>query len=142
MHCLYKIIAKVLAIRVKKLFSKAISREEFKFLDGRQIHDAIGATQDALHSIKTKNLPTMVMKLDLSNAYDKANSLYIKLMLLHVGFSLPIVKWIMEWLTSVSFPILINGSSSNFFNPTRALTPETRMPLVSLVVCNCFSQFR
>jgi hypothetical protein len=41
---------------------------------------------------KQKELPAMVMKLNLSKAYDRASWLYIKLMLFHVDVSLPIVK--------------------------------------------------
>jgi hypothetical protein len=37
----YKILAKILAVMVKKIFSEAISQEQFGFLAGRRIHDAI-----------------------------------------------------------------------------------------------------
>jgi hypothetical protein len=43
------------------------------------------------------------------------------LMLVHVGFNLPIVKWIVDYITLVSFLVLINGTTSKFFNPIRGL---------------------
>ena len=37
-NCIYKIIAK----RLKEVLSEHISKEQFGFLEGRQIHEAIG----------------------------------------------------------------------------------------------------
>jgi hypothetical protein len=77
-HCIYKIIAKIIVDRVKKIFSKTISKENFGFLHGRQIHEAIGVAQESLHYIKTQRLKAMVMKLDLSKAYNRTNWLYFE----------------------------------------------------------------
>ena len=41
-NCLYKIISKVIIKRIKVVLSKNISMEQFGFLQGRQIHEAIG----------------------------------------------------------------------------------------------------
>jgi hypothetical protein len=51
----YKIITKIIAKRIKSTLSFGISKEQFGFLEGRQITDAIGIVQEALHSIKVKN---------------------------------------------------------------------------------------
>lgn len=72
---------------------------------------AIGASQEGLHSIKIRKLPPMVFKLNLS----KVSWLYLRLMLMHVGFSLSVVSWIS--ITSVSYIVLINGSVTIFFKP-------------------------
>jgi len=47
----YKIIAKVIAVYLINLLSKVISPEQFVFLKGRQIHEAIGVAQAELHNI-------------------------------------------------------------------------------------------
>jgi hypothetical protein len=41
-NCIYKIISKVIVRRLKKVLSRKISDEQFGFLEGRQIHEAIG----------------------------------------------------------------------------------------------------
>eukprot|EP01018_Ginkgo_biloba_P004985 Gb_28741 [translate_table: standard] len=88
-NCMYKILTKLLAMRIKKVLSFSISKEQFSFLQGRQIHEAIGVAQEGLHTIKTKRLKALVVKLDLSKAYDRASWLYLRLMLLHLGFFRP-----------------------------------------------------
>jgi hypothetical protein len=74
---------------------------------------------DTLSSIKGKKSSTMEIKLDLSKDYDKTSSLYIRLMLLHVGFNYLVVRWIMGCLTSISFVVLLNDSASIFFKLVR-----------------------
>ena len=55
-NCLYKIISKVISRRLKDVLSSKISMEQFGFLQGRQIHKAIEVAQEALHSLKAKNI--------------------------------------------------------------------------------------
>ena len=51
---IYKIIAKVIAIRIFPILSRNIFLEQFGFMDGRQIHEAIGVAQEVIHSMKTQ----------------------------------------------------------------------------------------
>jgi hypothetical protein len=70
-NCIYKIISKVIARILKRVLSKQISSEQFGFLEGRKIHEAVGIAQEGLHSIKVRNQRSMVIKVDLSKAYDR-----------------------------------------------------------------------
>lgn len=64
-NLVYRIITKIIATRIKSFFSFGISKEQFGFLEGRQITDAIGVVQEALHSIKVKNIKSLVLKLEI-----------------------------------------------------------------------------
>ena len=50
-----------------------MTKEQFEFLENRQIMDAIGVAQESLHGIKTKNPKSLVLKLYLSKGYDRVN---------------------------------------------------------------------
>ena len=113
-NCIYKIISKIIAKRMKSVLSTHISKEQFGFLEGRQIHEAIGVAQEDMQNIKTKKLKGVVIKIDLSKAYDKVNWLYIRLLLTHLGFHIDFIKWIMRCISSLSFTILINGAAFDF----------------------------
>jgi hypothetical protein len=108
-NCIYKIISKVIAVRLKIVLPQEISPKQFRFLERRQINEAIILAQEGLHTIKTSHMPTAVIKLDLFKAYDRVSWLYLRLLLIHIGFSLPLVKWIMGCVTTASFAVLING---------------------------------
>lgn len=55
---------------LKVYLSWIISYEQFGFLEGRQIHEAISVAQEGLQSMKMRNQKGHVIKIDLSNAYD------------------------------------------------------------------------
>eukprot|EP00253_Pinus_taeda_P009383 PITA_09383 len=83
---LYKIISKIISNRIKPILSNHISEEKFSFLHHRHIQDAIGTAQEALHSIKLRNLKGLTLKIDLAKALDKVNWLYINMIITHLGF--------------------------------------------------------
>jgi hypothetical protein len=79
--------------------------------------------------------------MDLSKAYNKTNWLYLRLILIHVGFNLFVVNWIMSCVSSVNFSLLINGVASNFFKPTRGLRKGCPLsPLLFLLVVEGISR--
>lgn len=59
----------------------------------------------------------MVIKIDLAKAYDRVSWLFLRLLLLRIGFDLYMVKWVMVCATTMSFVVLVNGVRSPFFNP-------------------------
>jgi hypothetical protein len=107
-NCLYKIISKVINRRLKVILSKHISCEQFGFLEGRQIHEAIGVAQEGLHSIKLRKIKGVVVKIDLSKAFDRVNWLYLRMLLIHLGFGLEFTNWVMGCMNLVSFSIFLN----------------------------------
>ena len=140
-NCVYKIISKVIAIRLKAILSEQISAEQFGFLEGHQIHEAIGVAQEGLHSIKTKRLKGAILKIDLSKAYDKVSWIYLRLLLNHLGFCINFIRWIMSCITTVSFSVLINGAASPFFHAERGLRQGCPLsPLLFLLVAEGLSR--
>ena len=120
-NCLYKIIAKIIANRLKPLLSRHISSEQFAFLDHRQIHEAIATAQELLHSLHIKKHKGMILKVDLSKAFDRVNWLYIRLLLTHLGFPFDCIKWVMSCISEVAYNVLLNGDATSFFTSERGL---------------------
>jgi hypothetical protein len=134
-NCIYKIVSKIIARRVKIILSNKISSEQFGFLEGRRIHETVGVAQETLHNIKSRKLKGALLKIDLSKAYDRASWLYIHRLPTHLGFAAFFVRWIMCCITTVSFSVLINGSASPFFHLERGLRQGFPLsPLLFLLV--------
>ena len=71
--CVYNIISKFVASRLKIILLKGTSSKQFSFLENRKIHDAIGIAQEVIQSVKIMKYPSIVMKDNISKAYDKVN---------------------------------------------------------------------
>ena len=68
---LYKILAKVLANRLRRVVGQVVSTTQNAFVEGRQILDAVlNEVIDALLKRKKKGL---LCKLDIEKAYDRLN---------------------------------------------------------------------
>lgn len=120
-NVIYKVISKVIANRLKPLLPLLISPEQSSYVEGRQILDNIILSHKVIHSLKHTRKAGMILKLDLSKAFDKLNWMYIQKMLLVFGFYPIWVRWIHSLISSSFFSILVNGIPSHPFSSSRGI---------------------
>ena len=70
---LYKVLAKVLANRLKKVARKVVSSTQNAFIEGRQILDAALIANEVIGSLLKRKESGVLCKLDLEKAYDRIN---------------------------------------------------------------------
>ena len=83
--------------------------------------DNVILAHEIIHSLKTSRIPGMLIKLDLSKAFDRANWKYIRAVLESFGFDQDWISWVMNLTSSAFFSILVNGVPSKPFSPTRGI---------------------
>jgi len=138
---IYKIMAKIIANRLCPILSTHISPDKFAFLQDRQIHAEDGTAQEALHSLQSKKMKVMILKVDLSKAFDIVSWLYIRMLLTHLGFPYQFIKWIMCYITNISFSVLVNGAASPLFHSKRGLRQGFPLsPLLFLLIMDVLSR--
>ncbi|XP_023518084.1 uncharacterized protein LOC111781628 [Cucurbita pepo subsp. pepo] len=70
---LYKIIARVLSERLKKVLPFTITRQQIAFVEGRQILDATLMANELIDEWERKKQKGVVIKLDMEKAFDKVD---------------------------------------------------------------------
>jgi hypothetical protein len=70
---IYKIIAKVLANKLKGVLEKVISKRQSAFIKGRQILDPILIANESLDNRRRSEEPGILCKMDVEKAYDHVN---------------------------------------------------------------------
>ena len=91
------------------------------FVDGRQILDATLIANEAIDSMLKRDEFGVLCKLDLAKTYDHINWDFLLTVTQKMGFGEKWAGWIRWCISIASFSVLINGSSSGFFQNTKGL---------------------
>ncbi|XP_071688766.1 uncharacterized protein [Rutidosis leptorrhynchoides] len=121
-NVLYKCISKIIANRIKDSLGDIVNINQSAFIPGRRISDNILLTQELMRNYHlNKGTPMCAFKVDIQKAYDTVSWDFLKAILLQFGFHSVMVKWIMKFVSTVSFSININGELHGFFKGKRGL---------------------
>ena len=118
---LYKIIAKVLSRRLRKVIHQTISSSQGAFVEGRQILDVVLIANEVVDEKRRSGEEGIVFKIDFEKAYDHVDWGFLEHVLERKGFSLKWRSWMRGCLSSTSFAILVNGSAKGWIKASRGL---------------------
>jgi hypothetical protein len=85
--CIYKVLSKVLASRLKKVLGKLISNCQSAFLPQRLILDGVLVINEPIDLAKRRKNQCFLMKVDFEKAYDTVNWRYLEDMMRNMGFA-------------------------------------------------------
>ncbi|RVW96808.1 Transposon TX1 uncharacterized 149 kDa protein [Vitis vinifera] len=118
---LYKIIAKVLSGRLRKVLHETISGSQGAFVEGRYILDAVLIANEVVDEKRRSGEEGIVFKIDFEKAYDHVDWGFLDHVLQRKGFSQKWRSWIRGCLSSSSFAILVNGNAKGWVKASRGL---------------------
>eukprot|EP00253_Pinus_taeda_P004449 PITA_04449 len=144
-NIIYKITSKVIATRLKPLLPLIISPEQSGYVEGRQITDGIILTHEIIHSLKQTKKPGMLLKLDLSKAFDSLSWVYIQKILIAFGFAhsweARLLKSILSIFSDASSALINRVKSQIFFFNTPVTTQKAIGRILGFTIASLPSKY-
>ncbi|PKU82328.1 integrator complex subunit 11 [Dendrobium catenatum] len=111
-----KLISKIISKRLENILPRIISCNQTGFVKGRSIFNNVLLTQELAHEINTMvKGGNIILKLDISKAYDNFNWNFLYKVLSLFGFSDFFIKLIKNSIDNCHFSVIINGRNHGFF---------------------------
>ncbi|GKV45281.1 hypothetical protein SLEP1_g52387 [Rubroshorea leprosula] len=132
---MYKILAKLLANRLKKVLHQVVGEQQTAFLSGRQLMDGVLIANEVIDKAKKKKRKTIMFKIDFEKAYDKVSWEFLEYMMQRMGFCDEWRKWIGECLRTSLVSVLVNGSPTRQFSVSKGLKQgDPLSPFLFLII--------
>ncbi|PNX56678.1 cysteine-rich receptor-like protein kinase [Trifolium pratense] len=112
---LYKILAKVLANRLRIVIGSVISESQSAFVKDRQILDGILIANEVVDEARKFKKDLMLFKVDFEKAYDSVDLGYLDDVMGRMSFPVLWRKWIRECVCTALASVLVNGSPTDEF---------------------------
>jgi hypothetical protein len=109
MHSFAKLFMKVLATRLASRIDELVGIEQSAFIKVRCIQDNFTYVRALLRRLHRSKTPSLLMKLDISKAFDSVSWTYLLDMLQVRGFGVRWRNWIAAFLSTASKHVLFNG---------------------------------
>jgi hypothetical protein len=138
-ECLYKLIAKVLAVRLGKVMNLLIASNQSAFIKGRNLVDGVLVVNELVDLAKHQRKDCMIFKVDFEKAYDSVDWGFLEYMLRRFGFCDVWIGWMRACVFGGSLSVLVNGSPTGEINIQRGLKQgDPLAPFLFLLVAEGF----
>lgn len=117
----FKILAKILANRLKDILPKLIETNQAYAVKGRDITDTINNVRDMISYTEAEKKSGYVISLDLEKAFDRVEHEFLFDILKKIGFGENFIKWIKVLYKGAMSKIKCNGFLTNAFKITRSI---------------------
>ncbi|PKU59156.1 putative mitochondrial protein [Dendrobium catenatum] len=128
----YKIVAKLIANRLKPILPHIIHISQAGFIAGRQSMDNIILANELLKVFRGSQ-KLFCAKLDIKKAFDSVSREFLLNRMKLKGFPDKFIDWIKGCISNVHFSICLNGSLEGFFSSSSGL--RQGCPLSPLLFC-------
>ena len=116
-----KVPLKILASRLATQMHTLVSDNQSGFIKGRQAAESISIAKEVAHSILSKKNRGFILKLDFEKAFHSVNWEFLDSTLIRMNFDSQWCAWIKSILESSRISILVNGTPTREFTPSRGL---------------------
>jgi hypothetical protein len=111
----YKLMAKCIALRIKKHLAKLIHSDQTGFIKGRYIGENINRILGIMEYTEKENIPTIIASIDFEKAFDSLEWRFIIKALKSFNFGPSIIQWVETLYKNPESCVLNNGWTTKVF---------------------------
>ena len=129
----FKILGKLIVLRVKPFLEKLIHPSQTGFMQGRNISHNIRKIIDIIEIVDRENIDALLISLDFEKAFDRVERTALNGTFRFCNFGENLIRWINLLYTAFESFIINLGYISNWFKPTRGLhqgAPESTVAFI------------
>jgi hypothetical protein len=133
-HSFAKLFSKLMANRLRRRLGDVVSTNQSAFIRGRSLHDNFILVRQVARKINQQRQPGVLLKLDLTRAFDSISWSFLFEVLRRMGFGERFLKWVSVLLYTANTKVLVNGVPGRRFVHVRGLRqgdPTSRMLFVA-----------
>ena len=101
----YKILTKVIALRLEKVLPKIISSSQSGYVKKRYIGESIRLIKDVMDFTKRNNLPGIAVFLDFEKAVDSIEWDFLQICLQSFNFGPQLRRWVSIFYNNIYLPV-------------------------------------
>lgn len=120
-NVLYKLIAKVLANRLRVVLDSVISQQQNAFIPNKKIYDNIIVAQEIIHTLCKKRVgryDSVAIKLDMSKVLDQVEQAFFEAIMKKMKFPFKFIALIMSCFTYIHYSVVVNRNPCGYITFT------------------------
>ena len=135
LNCDYKIAAKSIASRIKRVLPSVINSDQTGFQKNRFIGENIRLLNSILSYTDIEKLPGLLIFIEFEKAFDTLEWTFVEKTLKYYNFGNSLISWIKLFYTDISSSIQNNGWTSDFFNLSRGVRQGCPLSPYLFILC-------
>jgi hypothetical protein len=109
-HSFGKLFSKIMANRLRPRMDELVSKNQSAFIKRRNLHDNFMLVRQLARKINTRRESGVLLKLDISRAFDSLSWAFLFEVLRGMGFPEIFLRWVNIALRTASTSVLVNGN--------------------------------